>query len=235
MGGDYTRFTFDRVKGYSGVHKQQGRVSLDADFNEFEEILDRRSRAQMYDTVGRAVVPSSTPDAFKIGISGTSLTIGPGRAYVDGILVECFGDLAGARAFDSVLGGVHGGSVKYEDQPRHYEPDYPGRSTAASRIDLAYLDVWQREVTVLEDEALLRQGAAASARWRRALMHGFRRAGATPAEARRLAVFVVAAVEGALMLARAERNLQPLTDVGRELETRVRAALGRPHRPAPSR
>ena len=52
MSGDYTRFTFDPAKVFSGVHKQQGRVSLDADFNEFEEILDRRDRSEMYDTVG---------------------------------------------------------------------------------------------------------------------------------------------------------------------------------------
>ena len=89
--------------------------------------------------------------------------------------------------------------------------------------------------TTPADEALLRQSAAAFARWRQALTHGFRRAGATPTEARRLAVFVVAAVEGALLLARAERNLQPLTDVGRELEAHVRAVLGRPHRPTSSR
>ena len=29
MGGDYTRFTFDSVKGFSGVRKQQGRVCLE--------------------------------------------------------------------------------------------------------------------------------------------------------------------------------------------------------------
>ena len=45
MSGDYTRFTFDPVNVFSGVRKQQGRVSLDSDFNEFEAILDRRDRA----------------------------------------------------------------------------------------------------------------------------------------------------------------------------------------------
>ena len=52
MGGDYTRFTFNPTKGFSGVLKQQGRVSLDSDANELEAILDRRDRAEMYDTVG---------------------------------------------------------------------------------------------------------------------------------------------------------------------------------------
>ena len=95
MAGDYTRFTFDPVKGFSGVQKQQGRVSLDSEFNEFEEILDRRDRAEMYDTVGQAVVPADHADGFKIGVGGGGkLTIGSGRAYVDGILAECFGDMS---------------------------------------------------------------------------------------------------------------------------------------------
>lgn len=79
--------------------------------------------------------------------------------------------------------------------------------------------------TTPDNEALLRQTAAAFASWRRALAEAFRREGATAAEARRLAVLVVAAVEGALMLARADRDIQPLTDVGRELEAHVRAVL----------
>src|SRR5436190_17584608 len=94
MSGDYTRISFNPVNGFSGVHKQQGRVSLDSDFNEFEEILDRRARAQMFDTVGQAVVPMTTKDGFRIDVDNTTghLTIGLGRAYVDGIQVECFGD-----------------------------------------------------------------------------------------------------------------------------------------------
>jgi Family of unknown function (DUF6519) len=89
MSGDYTRFTFDPVKGFSGLLKQQGRVSLDADFNEFEEILDRRSRAEMFDVVGQTVVPETTPHGFEISFTGPGkLAIGRGRAYVDGILAS---------------------------------------------------------------------------------------------------------------------------------------------------
>jgi len=160
MGGDYTRFTFDPVKEFSGVRKQQGRVSLDADFNEFEEILDRRRRAQMYDTVGsvgRAVVPMTTPNAFKIGLSGTQLTIGAGRAYVDGILVECFGDMGPNQPInqDDVLGGIRGaGPLPFDKQPFYYSSYYPGLLTGANAINTVYLDVWQREVTVFEDDAL---------------------------------------------------------------------------------
>jgi len=34
MKGDFTRDTFDRTKHFSRVLMQQGRVTLDADFNE---------------------------------------------------------------------------------------------------------------------------------------------------------------------------------------------------------
>jgi AcrR family transcriptional regulator len=75
------------------------------------------------------------------------------------------------------------------------------------------------------EEALLSSVVAAFNSWRTVLATAFRRDGATPAQARRLASFVVAAMEGALILARAERDVQPLTDVAHELGTHVRAEL----------
>src|SRR4051794_18013569 len=159
MGGDYTRFTFDPVKGYSSVLKQQGRVSLDSDFNENEEILDRRDRASMYDTVGQAVYPLTTPDAFKIGVgAGGQLTIGQGRYYVDGILAECFGDMTDPAntSFDARMNDLVGKDpVDFDKQPFFYDkPAFPTLSPTPGTINLVYLDVWQREVTVFEDPAL---------------------------------------------------------------------------------
>jgi len=159
MGGDYTRFTFDPVKGFSGVLKQQGRVSLDSDANELEAILDRRDRAEMYDTVGQAVYPLTTPDAFKIGVNaGGELTIGQGRLYVDGILAECFGDMKDPAntTFDEHMNDLVGKDpLTYSTQPFFYTtPAYPALSPTAGTINLVYLDVWQREVTVFEDYAL---------------------------------------------------------------------------------
>src|SRR4051794_24980914 len=102
MPGDYTSVNFDSGNAFSGVHKQQGRVSLDSEFNEFEEILDRRSRAEMFDIVGQAVVPATTKDGFHIALdaSAKELTIGIGRNYVDGILAECFGDMSDPSTSD---------------------------------------------------------------------------------------------------------------------------------------
>ncbi len=165
MSGDYTKFSFKPTRGFSGVHKQQGRVSLDSDFNEFEEILDRRDRAEMLDTLGEpagvAVVPLTAVGGFEIGMdSGGHPTIGNGRAYVDGILVECFGDLSrkAPTGYDSRLGEVRGqGALAFAKQPFYYKSaknSYRQVTSSDDAIDLLYLDVWQREVTVFEDEAL---------------------------------------------------------------------------------
>jgi hypothetical protein len=158
MAGDYTRFTFDPFKVFSGLHKQQGRVSLDSDFNELENILDRRDRAEMYDLWGEAIIPLTTPSGFEILVNGAGqLTIGIGRAYVDGILAECFGDISNplTTVHDDHLGGIDGsGPVIYDQQPFFYQPAFPALSPTAGDINLLYLDVWQREVTVFEDDGL---------------------------------------------------------------------------------
>ena len=75
------------------------------------------------------------------------------------------------------------------------------------------------------DVDLLSLTADAFASWRGRLAAAFRRDGATEARARRLATLVVASVEGAMMLARADRDITAVTDVGRELEEHVRFTL----------
>ena len=168
MGGDYTRFTFDPIKGFSGVHKQQGRVSLDSEFNEFEEILDRRDRAEMYDTVGQAVYAADHARRVSRSPSarGGKLTIGHGRMYVDGILAECFGDMTNPANtnFDEHMNDLVGNDpLFYDQQPFFYStPPFPALSPTPGVINLVYLDVWQREVTVFEDYRAARDRAQRS-------------------------------------------------------------------------
>ncbi len=157
MSGDYSRRTFRPRNHYAGVLMQQGRVQLDADWNEQVEILDRRNRAEAIDVIGRCGVPSETPDAFRIGVDGEALTIGRGRIYVDGHLAENHGSPPGAvddpsgadspQAFDGTLDEMHGSEpLPYGEQP--YLPDQPPLPGIGRH--LVYLDVWQREVTALE-------------------------------------------------------------------------------------
>ena len=69
--------------------------------------------------------------------------------------------------------------------------------------------------------------AEAFGRWRAILAESLRRGGASPARARRLATLAVAAVEGAVVLCRAERSTRPLEDVRRELRTTFEDAISR--------
>ncbi len=152
MAGDHSRFTFNPQKHYSGVLMQQGRVQLDSDWNEAQEISDRRWRAETLDLIGQAAVPETTPDAFRIQSDGTgSFTIGLGRLYVDGLLAENHGL---EPQYNSQLGELYGTKpIPYNQQP--YYPNPPSiLPTPAGKTDLMYLDVWQREVTMLEDPAI---------------------------------------------------------------------------------
>jgi len=154
MAGDYTRFTFRPQRDYSGVFKQQGRVDLDADFNEYIEIIDRHWRSETLDIVNHCVVPNTTPDAFLvIPTAMGAFDIGIGRMYVDGIQVENFG--LPPLEFLSDLGNEVGTTpIPYNDQPYLPAPLPPPLAAAPGTSDLVYIDVWQREVTVLEDPSL---------------------------------------------------------------------------------
>jgi len=165
MSGDYSRKTFKPMRNYSGVLMQQGRVQLDADWNEQLAINLRRQRAQTVDTIGRAVVPLETPDGFKLELNAGELSIFPGRMYVDGLLAENHG--TDPSEFYGVLAEERGSEpVSYHQQP--YFPNVadiaplPGSGTG-----IAYLDVWQREVTYIKQPGLVEPavGIDTTARW----------------------------------------------------------------------
>ncbi|UUY03235.1 TetR/AcrR family transcriptional regulator [Svornostia abyssi] len=77
-----------------------------------------------------------------------------------------------------------------------------------------------------DDEPEVTEAAAAAfRRWTRELADGLHGAGVEEERARRLATTTVAAIEGAVVLCRAERSTGPLDDVGAELEASLRSAL----------
>lgn len=154
MAGDYTRFTFNPQKDYSGVFKQQGRVELDSEFNELIEIIDRRWRSETIDIISHCVVPNTTPDAFLITLTAMgAFDIGIGRMYVDGIQVENHG--LPPLEFRADLGETPGTApIPYDDQPYLPARLPPVLAAGANTTGLVYLDVWQREVTGLEDPSI---------------------------------------------------------------------------------
>jgi hypothetical protein len=166
MSFDNSRFTFDPRKSYSGVVMEQGRVQTDADWNEWLSEVSRRIRAGTLDTLGHAVYPATTPYAFQIAASNSggtnSIRIGVGRMYLDGILAENHGDDSTAT-WDSALEEMSNSplpsplqalgnlnSVDFAAQPYS-----PGATAPSNGQYLAYLDVWRRPVTYIEDPSLV--------------------------------------------------------------------------------
>ncbi len=154
MSGDYSRVRFDPKNDFSSVLMQQGRVQLDSDWNEFADLLDRRWRAETTDIIGRNTVPKETPEGFRIQIPGSDLTIGRGRMYVDGLLAENHGKAP--LQFDAVLAEQNRTlAVPYDEQPYFPNIAVVAPQPAAGGPHLVYLDVWQREVSFLEDATLI--------------------------------------------------------------------------------
>ena len=156
MSGDYSRIAFDPRLDDLGVLLQQGRPLTDRDWNDQALQLNRRFQAGTLDTFGPAVVPMETPEGFKILLNSGSLTIGPGRIYVDGLLAENHGKppVGGTLNWDPKLAELFGTDpLNYTEQP--YYPDPPPLPTG--RRHVAYLDVWQREVTRLIRPELVEQ------------------------------------------------------------------------------
>jgi hypothetical protein len=79
-------------------------------------------------------------------------------------------------------------------------------------------------VAVITESRLADAAAAAFRRWQDALAAGLVSAGATPERAAGVATMVVASVEGATLLCRARRSLEPFDDVVAELEVLIASA-----------
>src|SRR5262245_34537046 len=137
MNGDFTRLTFKPDRHYSGVRLQQGRLLLDADWNEQVDILSHRAETGLLDSIGRCGGPLHDAGFALRAAAGTtnvwSGIIGAGRYYVDGILCE--------NDFETLFAG---------------QPDLIGAGLPAdSGTYLAYLDVWQRHLTAVEQPELI--------------------------------------------------------------------------------
>ncbi len=131
MKGDFSRWTFEPGKHYHGVLKQQGRVDLDADWNEQGAIASHRVETETVDVIGQSGAPVGNA-GFQVtpAPGGKGLAISAGRAYVDGILCE------NEQAALSITA----------------QPDYPGFPLpTAPGVYVAYLKVWLRHITALDD------------------------------------------------------------------------------------
>ena len=144
MKGDFTRDTFHADKHFSRVLMQQGRVQLDADWNEMQAIVQHYVRTLTKDIFGAHSGPASGL-GFKISVrQDEALLISPGHYYVDGILCENVG----------VLDASNGrGPISYTEQP-HYPltEDEAKKDRWITGRRFVYLDVWERFVSSLDDD-----------------------------------------------------------------------------------
>ncbi|HTH21378.1 MAG TPA: DUF6519 domain-containing protein [Nitrososphaeraceae archaeon] len=136
MKGDFSRNTFKKNKHYSKVNLQQGRVQVDADWNEQVDIDQHHVRTSLSDIIGESGVPSNEKNGFRIKPTGNSYLINKGRYYVEGILCENERDC-----------------YVYE------QPDLPplgdnNPSPVKTGAHLVYLDVWERHITSLDDASI---------------------------------------------------------------------------------
>lgn len=143
MKGDFSRIRFNPANQYTSVLKQQGRVDLDADANE-QCFIDNSLRDRINsDVIGPYGGPEDNA-GFAIQISANDILIGPGRYYVDGLLVE------------------NPATVSYDNQPWLIDPSSNTSDLLAQLLNggqqgsLTFvLEVWQRMVTALDDSCLL--------------------------------------------------------------------------------
>ena len=140
MKGDFTGIRRWPEKHYASVRLQQGRVQLDADWNDQIEIQNHLDRTEVIDAIGAAGGPKGPNGGFHIAANaaGTDLSISAGRFWVDGLLCE-------ANA-----------SASYLVQPELPSPPdvNHGALALADGTYVVYLDAWERLVTSLEDADL---------------------------------------------------------------------------------
>lgn len=142
MKGDFSRFTFDESSPYSRVLMQQGRVLLDADWNESAEIQTYYLRTLASDLVG----PHGAP-ATEDGDEGTGFSI---SKSVDDKGNEVKNDFAIAAGHYYVQGILcqNPASVGYRAQV-----DWPDDGVPFDAHPyLLYLDVWERHITPTETD-----------------------------------------------------------------------------------
>src|SRR5215467_8467855 len=90
MKADLTRRSYDAAKTFSRVVMQQGRVQLDADWNEQGAILLHAIRRLALDIGGQAWTSDNgfLPLDLSIGPVTDDVAFLPGTFYVDGVLCE---------------------------------------------------------------------------------------------------------------------------------------------------
>lgn len=140
MKGEISRYSHRPDKRYSGVFWQMGRMLTDADEIELREIVNASVTG-----LGDDAVASGAPadgGIVELNAAGQPVGLRPGIIYADGIRGEVL-----ASTSDPL-----GPLALYDNQV-----DFPNPPAIAGDI-VAYIDIWERTVTAVEDQGLLDAG-----------------------------------------------------------------------------
>jgi hypothetical protein len=152
MKGDFTRNTHDPKKHYRDVLMQQGRVQVDADFNEQAALTARRDETTTADIIGDCGGPADNA-AFGVFTDPSKLSDAEAEHLKN---LNIISPLAGGDFFLSA-GRYYVDGIQCENEwptPFSAQPDRRGVGPLEPGAYLLYLDVWQRHVTALEDSSI---------------------------------------------------------------------------------
>lgn len=136
-----SRFPQERAARYSGVYQQQGRMLTDADWNALSEIVKERLNDALLDVIGKGS-PEGRPVVSRDPATGRHRLLW-GTAYVDGVPARLEPDPK------AVLSDPAGAAFEYDKQA-----DFQLPPALPETPYLLYLDIWERTVQSLEDDAL---------------------------------------------------------------------------------
>jgi len=132
-----SRDSFHPEQRYSGVYLQQGRMILDADWNELSDIEKARLVDALRDAIAGGAPRVGGLKVFADPAGSVNIRIQPGALYVEGVP---------ARLDASA------------PLPVNAQPDYPIQADYSGQNLKLYADVWERSVSALEQSALLDAG-----------------------------------------------------------------------------
>jgi hypothetical protein len=194
MPSDIARRSYDERQQYRSVVAQQGRVTLEADWNEAAEIAAEELRQETLEIVG----PSGTPDngyAITPG-PGFDFSIGHGTMYVGGERVSLPNPAETTPPGQELLYSQQNQPVPPGSPPRPAEwldaaidPDFVPVPQNTPSPEFIYLQLREQEISAVEDSDLkdVALGGPDTAQRTRLIQHIVRRPGGTCAAGLRLA------------------------------------------------
>ncbi|MDD5036499.1 MAG: DUF6519 domain-containing protein [Methylococcaceae bacterium] len=145
MSGDKAKISYDENQHYRSVVMQQGRVTLEADWNEQGQIISEEIRKEALDFVGPSGAPDEGYAVSKGGDGGVyDLSLSPGTLYVGGMRVS----------LDAKPSTDYGDQADWLDSKG--DPDWvPVPESLPNTNEYVYLLLREQEISAVEDSALL--------------------------------------------------------------------------------